>query len=121
MSAEDIAARVDARKQAEVVCSLMVEVAEEFDGDCLDSFWEVIRAVVPVDPAAVPKVEVKPKPFSPAEQRRFGSTPIPDGDYKGVPVNQVSGDVLLMYCTTDSFSESVKRYLAGFGNRRQRL
>ena len=106
-----IQARIKARERAKVICELIIDEQKQFvDVVGLSQFWETIRGILPAKPEPPAKPQAV-KPFSAEESKRFGSTPIPYGEFRGLPVDQVPLERLEWYAD-QRFTDNLRRYLA---------
>ncbi len=109
-----IQTRIKARESGKVICELIIDEQKRFvdvsDGVGLSQFWETIRSVLPPKPEPPAKPQAA-KPFSAEESKRFGRTPIPYGEFRGLTVDQVPLDRLEWYAD-QRFADNLRRYLA---------
>jgi hypothetical protein len=106
-----IQARIKARERAKVICELILDEQKQFvDVVGLSQFWETIRGILPSKPEPPAKPNAV-KPFTDDEATRFGKTPVPYGEFKGLPVDQAPLDRLEWYAD-QKFTDNLRRYLA---------
>ena len=103
MDVLEMAAAINARKEAEALLELAGEQPQRF--------WEVIAA------AAISKLPPRPlppdryPPMSEQEAIRFENESLPYGKHAGRPVGEVEFSYLLFLTEGDEFSKKLRRYV----------
>ena len=104
-----IEARIDGRRQAELMLDLGLE--SDLVGDSAEAFWQAVVKRIPTQ--YLPRQPAKEvNPFNDVDSKQFGCRPMPYGKHAGARVDSVDIAYLSWLADNDDpFREGLKRYL----------